>query len=134
MAEARTGIPSREDTGVSTARVVIVAAGSLIFVALCLVGLRAYYMWAAPTAVAPQPRTFAAPQLETDPSADLKRLQSEQRRRLSEYAWEDKMAGIARIPITQAMELLVARGRQAYAPLEPEQKGPNAATGSERTP
>lgn len=59
------------------------------------------------------------PRLQTHPEADLRRLRSEEEAVLDGYAWVDRAAGVARIPIERAMELVaegrggVARGAQA---------------------
>ncbi len=45
-----------------------------------------------------------------DPSADLTVTRRRERERLSTYAWIDRQAGVVRIPIDRAMELLVERG------------------------
>lgn len=66
-----------------------------------------------------QPSRFPAPRLQADPAADLKTFQAEQARALEGYGWVDHEAGLARIPVAQAMEILAGRGAAAYDPLEP---------------
>jgi hypothetical protein len=65
-------------------------------------------MRASPTgtpSVAPPP-----PTLQAQPSEELHRYRDEQSRILSSYSWIDRKAGIVRIPIERAMELVVERG------------------------
>ncbi len=50
------------------------------------------------------------PPLEVDPAAERVALEARARARLQGYAWTDRDAGLARIPIERAMALLVARG------------------------
>ena len=49
----------------------------------------------------------------------LRRVLSEQRARLSGYAWADRDKTLVRIPIERAMQLIVRKGAQAYDPLAP---------------
>ena len=50
------------------------------------------------------------PRLQTTPERDLAALRAEERQWLESYAWMDRDAGIARIPIARAIELLLQRG------------------------
>lgn len=52
----------------------------------------------------PQPRLLARPQIE------LEKIKKTARTELDSYGWVDRSAGIARIPLTRAMQLLVERG------------------------
>lgn len=64
----------------------------------------------APSALArQQPRSPAALPLSGAPAQDLAALRAEEARHLSTYGWIDRDAGIVRIPIDRAMELVVAR-------------------------
>jgi hypothetical protein len=54
-------------------------------------------------------RRAPEPRLQTAPAADLAALQEEERRALSGYGWADEAAGVARIPIEEAMALYVAQ-------------------------
>lgn len=108
-----------ESPQVATGLVLFAVLGFFIFVSLSLVGLHIYYSWDVQRPVAVPPRPFAEPQLQVDSAADLVRLQAEQRKRLMGYAWVDRSRGFVRIPIDRAMDLIIARGADAYAPLEP---------------
>jgi hypothetical protein len=57
--------------------------------------------------------------LQVNPREDWLRFREEQQRALETYAWENRSAGTARVPIEVAMELLVKKGL-------PAQGGPTA--------
>jgi hypothetical protein len=44
------------------------------------------------------------------PEIDLKKLQAEEKGRLSSYGWVDRTTGTVHIPIERAMELSIERG------------------------
>lgn len=50
------------------------------------------------------------PRLQTYPFTDITALRSDERRLLDEYAWVDKNAGVVRIPIERAIDVLAERG------------------------
>lgn len=51
-----------------------------------------------------------APRLQTYPFDDIKVLRREEGRILDHYAWVDRNAGVVRIPIERAMEVLAEQG------------------------
>lgn len=53
---------------------------------------------------------FPEPRLEEDEVGQLNDVRLAEERTLNSYAWVDQKAGIARIPITRAMELVAQRG------------------------
>jgi hypothetical protein len=53
------------------------------------------------------------PRLQSDPLRDLAQLHAEEDAVLQSYAWVDRPAGIVRIPIARAMELLAQSGLPA---------------------
>jgi hypothetical protein len=50
------------------------------------------------------------PQLQVNPREDWLKFRDAQENSLETYAWENRTAGIVRVPIEEAMELLVKRG------------------------
>ena len=109
---------SREPPFVSPWTVVAVVVGWLVFVAIALWMLGV--VW--PKTVVPPmpaPTTFPAPRLQGDPIAEYNRLRAQQLAKLGSYAWVDRNAGVVQIPIERAIDLLAARGNDAYGPLEP---------------
>jgi len=66
---------------------------------------------------APPPSPFAqsqtsppAPRLQVQPVLDLKGLHEDEDQKLNSYGWVDQKAGIARVPIDRAMDLLLQKG------------------------
>ena len=55
----------------------------------------------------------AAPLLQPAPQPDRAGYLAEKRRVLDSYGWVDRQAGIARIPLDEAMKLMAARGKGA---------------------
>jgi hypothetical protein len=80
-----------------------------------------------PTAPLAWPRQLPpGPRLQTDPHQDLQAWLGAENAVLQSYGWVDQEAGIARIPIARAMELLAARG------LPTRQSETGAPAGGER--
>jgi hypothetical protein len=50
------------------------------------------------------------PLLQRDDAADMRVMLQEEEKILHSYGWEDKAAGIVRIPIEQAMDIVVKQG------------------------
>jgi hypothetical protein len=63
-----------------------------------------------PLVAGPVNRLPPEPRLQTNPRQDLRDLQATEDRILTTYGWVDKDAGTVRIPIDQAMKLVVQRG------------------------
>ena len=55
-----------------------------------------------------------APRLQASPTRDLQEMRRRENAILQNYGWIDQTAGIARIPIDQAMELLATRGLPSW--------------------
>jgi len=58
-------------------------------------------------------RTPPAPRLEPDPLSPRRLLQARENAVLTTYGWVDRGAGVVRIPIERAMDLLAERGLPA---------------------
>ena len=76
-----------------------------------------------PMVAASLKRTPPEPRLEPDPLAPRLKMRAEEEAILTTYGWVDKKAGIVRIPINRAMELLVKRGLPADAGTAPAAQG-----------
>jgi len=50
------------------------------------------------------------PRLQTNPRQDLSDMRAREEQALQSYGWVDKNAGVVRIPIERAMQLVVERG------------------------
>jgi hypothetical protein len=115
-----------ETTDVSTRPIVLIALGST---AVCLAFIGAMYVmvdWSASQQALHSPKanplaaTFARkeppePRLQTHPLNDLKSLRTHESQVLGSYGWVDRNAGVVRIPIDRAKELLVKRGAGAFS-------------------
>jgi hypothetical protein len=87
----------------------VVAAG-LVYLTKGLVSLeRGEDPPRAPLAQQPG-RVPPEPRLQTQPFADIEQQRAEERRLLTSYGWVDQRAGVVRIPIERAKELLLERG------------------------
>jgi len=51
-----------------------------------------------------------APDLQVNGREDFQKMYAQQQQELETYAWEDRKAGIVRIPIERAMDLLLEKG------------------------
>ena len=125
-----------EAPAVATRAVLFTAVGFLVFVGLSLVVLHIYYGDRINRAIFVPPTQFAKPRLQTNDTADLARLQAEQRDRLRGYAWVDRKKGIVSIPIAEAMKRVVARGDiDAYEPIDSNTSAQQpAAAGGGKSP
>jgi hypothetical protein len=56
------------------------------------------------------PPDYPAPRLQVDPPADLAALRAAEAAQLAQYGWEDRAAGVVRIPLSRAMALTAERG------------------------
>ena len=86
--------------------------GAAIALAIALAALASYFLWRAEPSGGPgvaAPPAMAAPSLESAPQDQRARYFAEKQRLLESYAWVDRRAGIARIPLEQAMRIMAAR-------------------------
>jgi hypothetical protein len=56
------------------------------------------------------------PRLQTTPVADLKEYRAKQEEMLTTYGWVDRKAGLVRIPIDRAIEVVAQRGLPVRVP------------------
>jgi hypothetical protein len=108
----------------------ITLAIGIAVVFLLLWGFYAYMERKQGSGVRPAPYTLSkapdipVPRLQPDPVADNNREQFNDTQVLDTYGWVDQKAGVARIPIDRAMDLLVQRGLPAS-----QTSNPNPAVG-----
>jgi len=97
----------------------LLAAGIFIHVGVWLLFLYFSGRSAIPTdiryplAKGQESRLPPEPRLQTNPRQDLRDLRAHEDQVLTTYGWVDKSAGIVRIPIEDAMKLVVQRGLPA---------------------
>jgi hypothetical protein len=126
---------------VSAEGVFFFVVGLFITVALCLVILGAVLTHfkkvgltadaaikergVVPSAMSGRPY-FPSPHEQFSPQLDLQAFQAEQNRDLNTYGWIDKKAGVVRIPIDRAMNLLLQRGLPTRSGTNGGQTGPSS--------
>lgn len=114
--------------GLAVAGLVLFAA-IIVAVAVSLGLMSLFGGFSAPLARA-EHRTMPEPHLQPHPLADRARYEARQRGMLTHYAWVDRGAGIVRIPIDRAMQILTERGGPAArttgaaAPAQKERSAP----------
>jgi hypothetical protein len=70
-----------------------------------------------------------APQLQVTPAADWHDYQKSQAEIVNSYGWVDEKAGIVRIPIDRAMDLVLQRGLPTRSAPSPGLEGPARGAG-----
>ena len=63
-----------------------------------------------PMAASEQNRLPPVPRFQENPQQELRELRAKQKAQLEGYGWVNKDAGIARIPIEDAMKIVIQRG------------------------
>lgn len=70
----------------------------------------------------PEPRLQGVPGHTSDPQQDLRDYLEEMKKQQNSYGWADEKAGVARIPIDDAMKIIAEKG------LPPRETKPSAKT------
>jgi len=70
----------------------------------------------SPLAEASAPRLPPEPRLQAAPVKDMEELRARETLTLTSYGWVDRQAGVGRIPIDRAMDLLIEKGLPAPPP------------------
>ena len=99
--------------------ILVFASGFVVFVSVSIVLLGVYYFRANVSVASPSPRRFPEPRLEGRSGEDLRALLKTQRDQFESYAWVDRGRGLARIPVSRAMEIVAGRGAKAYDSPDP---------------
>jgi hypothetical protein len=141
---------NHETTDVTLTGITRIGVVSLIVLAVILgavYGMYRAFMWNAadtrelPALSAYTPDTDRTPQvaptllLQPDEPGALRQLRAEETKILEHYGWVDKGAGVVRIPIDKAMELLVEKPELGGMTAAPAAAAPApAATSTEAAP
>lgn len=139
------GVPPQFDREVSvrgiTAFVVGLAAVSLVaflwmwsLAVRAKLGLIAKDPAPSPMPEANQPRPRPAVALQADPNGDMARFRAQEEAALATYAWVDREAGVARIPVDRAIELVAEQGLPQPAPATPAAPAPPASPAAPAAP
>ncbi|MBZ9819995.1 hypothetical protein [Mesorhizobium sp. CA4] len=84
--------------------------GLLLFIALAAIGVKLIFNTAPTWLPLPANTNPENPDLQTTPQQDLTAFRAEEDRQLKTLGWVDRNAGIARIPIDDAMWAVVSHG------------------------
>lgn len=120
MAEQRHESQEPDLRGIFVAGAIVTVAIALA-VGICLWLVSLFGGFGRPLARA-EHNPMPEPHLQPHPLTDRERYDEQERARLSSYQWADRNAGIVRIPIERAMQILARQG------------GPAAAAGSASMP
>jgi len=106
------GVPLRVAIGAAAASLILLAGAIAVFYEI--------YNVSVPVKIVPAPQSFPQPQVVTGSAeaAQLHRLNADQARRLDSWRWANAKHTLVLVPIARAMQLLVAKGGDAWAPLE----------------
>ncbi|PBB18048.1 hypothetical protein [Mesorhizobium sp. WSM4313] len=99
--------------------------GLLLFIALAAIGVKLIFNTAPTWLPLPTDTILEGPGLQAAPRQDLTAFRAEEDRQLKTLGWVDRNAGIARIPIDDAMWAVVSHGlpdwsRPTAAATEPD--------------
>ncbi len=115
---------SHEQSDVNVRRILAFGLGLLVAGVVIQLGMWWLFdYFAARTAQLDQPRSPLAssspreslppePRLQVSPAQDLKELRAAEDAMLHSYGWVDQQAGVVRIPIERAMELLAEHWKE----------------------
>lgn len=108
-----------------------------LFIVICLTLLVTWLMFrhfSVSEVAPPSASSFAdvrelplGPQLQPDPRTNLLATRSKQQQELDSYSWEDRKAGVVRIPIERAMDLLLQKGLPVLPSAAAEETPPTKA-------
>jgi hypothetical protein len=102
--------------GVLMAAAALVAAAVVIHLALgvqldALQRARARQLPPPPPLASAAPEAPPEPRLQTSPEEDLAEMRAMERAALDGYGWQDRGAGVVRIPIERAIEVVAGEAR-----------------------
>jgi len=82
--------------------------------------------WGGAAKVQPQPQTQNVPRLQVSPPLDLQKFQAQEELKLNTYGWINHTAGVVRLPIQKAMELILQEGLPTRSGSNADQNGPSS--------
>jgi hypothetical protein len=112
--------PGHETSDLDARAVAWCGAGLAVMIAVIFFALRALfgYFNSRHPAGAAAGRNSAPPEprLQVDPAGDLARFRERENAVINSYGWVDRTAGVVRIPIGRAMDIMALRGLPAPQP------------------
>lgn len=119
---------NREDPGVKITWVLTLVGSFMILVVASMIGLHRYYRVSfRPHGVSETLGSFPIPEIQPNPTQDLRGFLKRQNQQLAGYAWVDHSNGLIHIPIERAMDFVVSRGLAALDPPGQSSTRPNGA-------
>lgn len=116
---------AHEKSDASTQPIFRFITGLAIFVAVSMVAMAMLYSYfteretVMDTSLSPvakeTPMPEPEPALQSNPRIGLERMRTEEEVALTSYGWVDQPAGLVRIPIERAIELMAERGMPSRA-------------------
>jgi hypothetical protein len=88
----------------------------------------------SPLAVRPGESVPPEPRLQISPTQDMQALRAAEETLLHSYGWVDQPAGVVRIPIERAMQVLVERGFPTRVQQEPQRTTGQSDNGEKSHP
>ena len=79
-------------------------------------------------------KIFPQPQLQQTPILDLRAIRAEEDKMLNGYAWVDQPKGVVRIPVAEAIDILVRRGLRPTPFQQPKRYPSNESLSCLRKP
>ena len=131
METERHPVVHHETTDANISALVKFSIGLFFLIVVALVGMQWMFNYFRNTQqLGPPASPFAetqtlppGPRLQVDPAQDLKQLRQGEDEKLNSYGWVDQKAGIARIPVDRAMDLLIEKGLPVRAGSPPKPSG-----------
>jgi hypothetical protein len=124
---------NRENPSVRSGLILALVGGFLVLVAITMFGLHHVYQAISDTARNRMTLgSFPVPEVQPNPTQDLREFLRRQNQQLVGYAWADKSKDLVHIPIERAMALVASRGAAAFDPPDPGQAGLDV--GAEKPP
>lgn len=131
METERHSAAHHETTDANISALIKFSIGLFLLIVAALFGMRLMFNYFNTTRhLGPPASPFAeskvsppGPGLQVHPAQDLKRLVQGEDGKLNSYGWVDQKAGIARIPIDRAMDLLIQKGLPVRAASPPKPSG-----------
>jgi hypothetical protein len=117
-----------ESSAVSMTFVGWSALGAVLLLALAIGVLATIYNAVVPTKTMPAPETFSQPRVDTHDAEELQKIQSAQAKKLESWGWADDQHTLVQVPVARAMQMLTAKGGDAYAPLLPPEPALSSPT------
>src|SRR4051794_35928408 len=119
MVEQHARRRGHETQDISATVVTWFAAGLIVSAVAIYLAIAGLYRHFARQTLSPEPAsrialkapmTVPPPQLQINPALDFERFRAAEETQLNSYGWVDKKAGLVRIPIERAMDLIAEGG------------------------